>query len=251
MKPFYNTIYLSPHLDDVALSCGGQIFVDTAVGQSSLIVTIMAGDPPGTEHSAYVASLHARWELSADATAARRQEDVAACRILGADQWHWDVPDCIYRHHPLTSEPFYVSDADIFGQVDPAERELVDHLAARLADLPVCERLVVPLTVGHHVDHQLVRQAAERLGSAHRLYYYEDFPYARDEAAVQALAADLQAEIIPLPETAVAARIEAVAAFRSQLSTFFNGRDDLAAQMTAYVQKVGGERLWYRLTTPI
>ena len=39
-------LYLSPHFDDAALSCGGQIATFTAAGQSVLVVTITGGDPP-------------------------------------------------------------------------------------------------------------------------------------------------------------------------------------------------------------
>lgn len=253
MKPFYNTVYLSPHLDDVALSCGGQIWAHTAVYQSSLIVTVMAGDPPQETRSAYVDSLHQRWNLAADAAAARRQEDVAACRVLGADYWHWDVPDCIYRHHPVSGDPFYLSDADIFGRIHPQEMGLVDLLARLIAALPGHDRLIVPLSAGHHVDHQLVRLAAECSADPKRLVYYEDYPYVRDEAALTAVTAigsgEWQMQVVPLTETAVSAKIEAASAFESQISTFFNGRADLAAQLSDYVQKVGGERLWYRLTS--
>ena len=252
MKPFYNTIYLSPHLDDVALSCGGQIWTDTTVHQSSLIVTVMAGDPPQNTGSPYVDRLHRRWNLAENAAALRRQEDVSACRLLGSDYWHWDVPDCIYRHHPVSGEPFYVSDADIFGPVHPQEMSLVDRLVRLMAALPAHDRLVIPLTAGHHVDHQLVRLAAERGSRPERRVYYEDYPYVRDEAALAAViptgSGDWQAQVIPLTGTAVSAKIEAAAAFKSQISTFFNGRSDLAVQISDYVQKVGGERLWYRLT---
>jgi hypothetical protein len=39
-------------------------------------------------------------------------------------------------------------------------------------------------------------------------------------------------------------RTDAIAAYISQVDTFFNGRTDLNNQITAYAQKVGGERLW-------
>lgn len=252
MKPFYNTIYLSPHLDDAALSCGGQIWADTAVHKTSLIVTVMAGDPPPDTRSGYVDSLHKRWNLAVNATAMRRQEDVVACRILGADFGHWNVPDCIYRQHPATGKPFYISDADIFGSIHPQEMVLVDRLAQLLDTLPAHDRLIVPLSVGNHVDHQLVRLAAEQCIPSDRLVYYEDYPYVRDEAVLQAIFAasdaNWESQVTPLVDTAVANKIEAIAAFQSQLSTFFNGRVDLATQINDYVQKVGGERLWYRLT---
>ena len=134
----YDWIYLSPHLDDVALSCGGQIFMATARGERVLIVTITAGDPVAPV-SEYAASLHTRWEVI-DATEARRQEDLAACAILGAEALHWHLPDCIYRVGS-DGKPFYLSDADIFGAVAPEEMALVDELAAQIIALPAARQM--------------------------------------------------------------------------------------------------------------
>jgi LmbE family N-acetylglucosaminyl deacetylase len=64
MQPYFDHIYLSPHLDDVALSCGGQIFLHTTAGQSVLVVTLMAGAPDAdTAVSEFVQLLHQRWQL--------------------------------------------------------------------------------------------------------------------------------------------------------------------------------------------
>jgi hypothetical protein len=102
------------------------------------------------------------------------------------------------------------------------------------------------------VDHQLVRRAAERSNRQTRLVYYEDYPYVRDAAALAAVIppgdASWQMQIVPLTAAAVSRKIDAVAAYESQLSTFFNGRADLTAQISDYAQKASGERLWYRLT---
>ena len=65
----YAALYLSPHLDDAALSCGGQIAQATRQGRRVLIVTVMAGDPPMEAGNDYIVSLHARWELDRDAAA--------------------------------------------------------------------------------------------------------------------------------------------------------------------------------------
>jgi LmbE family N-acetylglucosaminyl deacetylase len=253
MRPHYDWIYLSPHLDDAALSCGGQIWQQTQAGQSVLIVSIMAGDPPA-QISGYAQSLHDRWELIVDASAGRRAEDLAACAILGADALHWDVPDCIYRYDAQTGEPFYLSDPDIFGEIAPAERELVDDLVRQLRGLPVHDRLVVPLTLGHHVDHQLVRLAAEKRmteqgADLSTLSYYEDYPYVQMPGVLDALIGrerGWRAEVIPLSLAALKAKIDAIAAFQSQLSTFFRDRQDLAAQITAFVEATSGERRWRR-----
>ncbi len=252
MADLYDWLYLSPHLDDVALSCGGQIAQHAQRGQSVLIVTVMAGDPPADSVSGYAQSLHDRWLLAADAAAGRRQEDLEACRILGAGALHWDVPDCIYRMHPQSGEPFYVSDDDIFGAVADAEMELLDTLASRMQTLPAHRRLAVPLTVGNHVDHQLVRLAAERCFGSAALDYYEDYPYAQSDGAVAATVAAQpgawRAEVMPLCAAAIETKIAAIRAYRSQLSTFFADEYDLREQVTQFAAAVGGERLWRRLS---
>ena len=246
----YDWIYLSPHLDDAALSCGGQIHLATQRGERVLIVTIMAGDPVAPV-SEYATSLHTRWEL-ADATAARRQEDLAACAILDAESLHWQLPDCIYRVD-AAGAPFYVSDADIFGAVAPEEMALVDALAAQMRALPPARQVVAPLTVGQHVDHQLTRLAAERAFDAEALLYYEDYPYAQEKRKLMVVLMEEHvtgrwvADVVPLDADALRAKYAAVMAFRSQLSTFFRDQADLEAQIGGFAARVGGERRWRRL----
>ncbi len=194
----------------------------------------------------------ARWELLADAVAERRQEDRAANRILGADTLHWRVPDCIYRYHPHSGTPLYSSDADIFGSVDPAERGLIDELAEQMAHLPTHDQILVPLTIGHHVDHQLTRAAAERAFGVKDVTYYEDYPYAEQAGALEnVISADQarwHAQIIPLTGAAVQAKMAAIAAFKSQLSTFFNSHAHLEQRIQTFTQTVGGERVWRQAT---
>ena len=249
MQLYYDSIYLSPHPDDAALSCGGQIFAATAVGQSVLIVTIMAGSPPPGRLSDFAGSLHKRWELAADVIAARRREDIAACNILGADHQHWTIPDCIYRRHPETGKPLYPTWNDVIRAIHPAEQPLVGQLARQIACLPDHARMIAPLAAGNHVDHQLARQAAE-LAAPSGLFYYEDYPYVRDAnslaAAIAPGASDWQAQVVPLRAADIAGKAAAVAAFASQVSTFFNGRSDLEQQINNYARQVGGERLWTR-----
>lgn len=251
MQAFYDAIYLSPHLDDITLSCGGQVFQQTQAGQRVLVVTITAGDPPQSAVSSYAQSLHDRWELLTDAVAVRRAEDQAANAILGADTVHWSLPDCIYRYHPTTGAPLYLSDPDIFGDLHPAELPLVASLSKQMASLPAHQQLYVPLTIGHHVDHQLTRAAAEQVYPLTKLWYYEDYPYAQKPNALQGvIPADSQgwqATVLPLSEAAIQAKIAAIAAFVSQFSTFFKDQADLEEQIRTFTAQVGGERVWRKL----
>jgi LmbE family N-acetylglucosaminyl deacetylase len=250
MKSAYDTIYLSPHLDDVALSCGGQVYMLGEAERPVLIVTVMGGEPPGLATSKYAQVLHDRWQLQIDVVARRRAEDIRACQILGADHLYWDIPDCIYRSHNETGDSLYISDRDIFDEVHPSEAELANVLSSRIQGLPAHDRLIVPLGVGNHVDHQITRQAAEQAGSS-RLIYYEDYPYAADPGALDAVTqtdcASWQATMIPLSEAAIMTKIEAIAAFESQLSTFYQDRADMESAVRQYHRSIGGERVWRRV----
>ncbi len=244
MSPQYQAIYLSPHLDDAAFSCGGQIHARTQQGERVLIVTLMAGDPPPSSgQSAYINALHERWQLAADAVAQRRAEDAAACRILGAEYLHLPFADCIYRMDG-EKRPFYQSDQDIFGTIHPQEQtELVARVEKAIASLPPSEQIFAPLTVGNHVDHQLTRIAAEIIFDG-RLRYYDEYPYARKKGAVEAVIkqeSGWNAAVIPLTKADTAAKIAAICAFRSQLSSFFENEADVAKKMEAYHRITGGE----------
>lgn len=256
MSDSYQAIYLSPHLDDVALSCGGQIAQRTAAGERVLIVTVMAGDPPRGAFSSYVQSLHDRWRLATDAAAVRREEDRRACAVLGAEADHWQVPDCIYRVDARIHQPFYVSDKDIFDQVAPAEEPLIAALAEQLQRLPATSEIYSPLAVVHrvdenhagsHVDHQLVRRAAELVFGT-RLAYYEDYPYIQEAGALARTLTPReqhwQPVVIPLTDEAIERKIRAIQQFESQLSTFWRDEANLRAEVAGYAARVGGERYW-------
>lgn len=247
MKSFYDSIYLSPHLDDAVWSCGGQIYQQIQSGKKVLVVTIMAGDPSNGELSGFAMSLQDRWELAVDAVAARRQEDIEAGHLLGVDILHWDIPDCIYRVNPTRGEALYASEEALFGRIHAADYDLIDDLVQYMTNLPMHQRSLIPLAVGHHVDHQLVRLAAERWPSKTHFAYYEEYPYARDLALIRAALTPGEGwhpEVIPLSRQALSVKIRAASCYRSQISTFFDDLEDLRAQITLNSQKVGGERLW-------
>jgi hypothetical protein len=113
--------------------------------------------------------------------------------------------------------------------------------------------IYLPLTAGHHVDHQIVRAAGERwAGSRWQVVYYEDYPYAEKPEEVRAaLGGDAaQAELVELDPAALAAKVAAVACYRSQISTFYADEAEMAARVRAYAQAVGNgqpaERVWRR-----
>ena len=241
----YDHIYLSPHLDDAVLSCGGRIWQQVRAGEHVLVVTIFGGIPaPNAPLSSFAQELHARWGHMADAATRRQEEDLAALALLGAVAAHWPYTDCIYRQTPDGRFP-YASEEALWAEVHPGEKALVAELAARICALRLDQggTVYAPLTVGHHVDHQMARQAGE--GCGRPLVYYEEFPYAKDRQAVQRARAGRlwQARPVWLSEQALQAKIAAIACYRSQLSTFWTDEAEMATKVRAFAERAGNGRL--------
>lgn len=236
-------IYLSPHLDDVALSCGGLVWEQTR-SQEVSVWTICAGDPPAGPLSQVAQSLHDRWGVGIDAVARRRAEDLLSCQILGAKPRHFTIPDCIYRRHPADGSPLYGSEQAIMGDPHPVETDLVDNLCKEFASaVPRGTKVVCPLGIGGHVDHRLVRTAAEKLGFS--LWYYADYPYV-DWLGWEQFTAGKEWRFMDffVSEAGLEAWVRAVAAHRTQISTFWSGVEAMNTAIQDYHQRVGGVRLW-------
>lgn len=240
-------IYISPHFDDAAFSCGGLIAMQTRTDQKAAIWTICAGDPPRAPLSPFARSLHDRWQLEGNPVPQRRAEDKTACHALGAVWRHFPIPDCIYRRSPHDGLPLYASEEEVFGPVHPQEAGLVEQLGQQLLHLlPEPASIVCPLTIGGHVDHRLVRSALEGLGL--ELWYYADYPYVQmPEANLAAKTAGMQVERFDLFDADLAAWTQAAAAYASQISSFWDDRDAMQGAIRDYYRQMQGLRLWRKV----
>ena len=245
-EPIYDAIYLSPHLDDAVLSCGGCIFQQTQAGKMVLIITFTAKKAPIENLSPFAQQLHDTWKLGTLAVQHRRDEDMLACQIVGANGMRRSNFDCIYRRHPETGLPLYNNEAELFGGVHAGDTQLIEEMVVQMEGLPPAKSVFAPLGIGNHVDHQLVRQVAEIVFP--ELSYYEDYPYvsrAENEAAWAEKRAGLQPEIVSLSAAAKATRIEAIGAYQSQIDSLFGSMEQMALDVSQTVAKTGGERYWH------
>ncbi len=237
-------IYLSPHFDDVAFSCGGLVWEQVKSGDEVSIWTICAGEPPPGPISLYAQSLHKRWETRREAVTVRRAEDWLSNRRMGSTSRNFSIPDAIYRRSSVDGTPMYTSDPELFSELRLDEIHLVEILTNELIQsLPqVCE-LVCPLALGSHVDHRLVRTAAEKLGK--RMWYYADFPYSvNPEQDLGESDLGMSHKIFPVSETGLRVWEESVSAHSSQISTFWSNTDQMRDAIRAYWEPVKGIRLW-------
>jgi len=264
-------LFLSPHLDDAVLSCGGLIHQCRARGEAVRVVTFMTGNPPpDLPPTPLIADLHARWGVGENPVIARRAEDEGALSSLGAAYEHVGWLDAPYRCD-ADGQPLYPDVAALFSTPKPHD----PLQGATFAVPPETRHVYAPLSAGDHVDHQLICRLAwtcwTQAGQTWSLAFYEDYPYASEggealrhseSTAIQPygtgavakaqarIDAKLTPRLAPLDETAFHAKIGAIACYASQLSTFFNDADDLRARLWHYARAVqatpwGAERLWY------
>jgi LmbE family N-acetylglucosaminyl deacetylase len=236
-------VFLAPHFDDVVLSVGGLVWELTHRGEKVEIWTICAGDlPSGQMLSDYARMLHIFFGLEGqNVPFVRSQEDAAACKVLGAGFRRYTVPDCIYRNLPGTDDPIIKVPDDIHGELEPIESYLIPPVTDFLRkNLPEEYELAIPLTIGHHRDHVLVRKAAEQLGIP--LWHYVDYPYIIQEQY------DLK-EWIPQGATefsliptapGINAWQDGIACNRSQIVFFWPDLTEMRTGIETYARSGGG-----------
>jgi LmbE family N-acetylglucosaminyl deacetylase len=264
-------VFLSPHLDDIPLSCGGIAARLSRTGARCIAITIFtAPAPEGVPLSPFAEGMHAEWERSGGSAKAvnevRRDEERAAMRLLNLEPVWLDLPDAPYRRG-ADGRYLYTANSELMGRVAPEERRsLMPKIAGEIRRV-VAEhgggdgrgrgrvRLFAPLGVGHHVDHQIAFWAAGRLGPRYGVLYYEDYPYTARPGALEARLAEIGKPIRPrlMPITdLIGLKIAAIARYKSQLSGLFAGSDEMPGEVRAYFGSVAGdasggqyaERVW-------
>lgn len=248
-------VYLSAHLDDVPLSCGGQIRRLVRENQTVTAVTIFAGIPDlSGDTSPLIDNLHKLWGDVENMTEARREEDRRAATTLGMNCLQLDFLDCIYRKNPVTGQYFFTKFGDIMGSIKNEDASLppliADSVRTRFPQTTDA-RIFAPLAVGGHIDHRLTCLAGHLLRrSGYQVVFYEDFPYAEEPGATekaQALLPDTLAwkeETVVLSENDIALKIEAVMCYESQLVMIFKDPIVTGPRVRAFIEKTGGERIW-------
>jgi LmbE family N-acetylglucosaminyl deacetylase len=201
-----------------------------------------------------------------DAAARRRLEDERYAYFAEASVVFLDLPDAAARG--------YRGDAELLGLPRVDDDSPYEILRTEIARLEP-QKVYLPLGIGNHVDHQLLRDVGlALLGEARRwvmpgpeyadsVTFYEDFPYAwwsdfgqlsdlRD-GALLGLPEDISvtAEYADVTDQ-LERKITGISIYESQLDVLFGGRRDMADLVRRYgrrVAELGGrpgyaERYW-------
>lgn len=236
-----NVLFLSPHLDDVAFSCGAAFAALAARGWGAHLATVFTRSVPDPRGFALTCQTDKGLAPEVDYMALRRAEDAAAARALSAASVRW-------LDHPEAPHRGYESAPALFAGVHAADRDAWRPVAADLAALvgELDPALVfAPQAIGGHADHRHVVRAvadlARRRGGAGRplaVAWYRDAPYIIRHPG--ALAPDPLGDpdaphadvALRAGGAALAAKLDACAAYGSQLGFQFGGEPAMRAALT-------------------
>ena len=235
-------IYLSPHLDDAILSAGGLIYEQTRANIPVEIWTVFCGFPNHKELSQYARTLHTMWDTSSarKTVRIRRAEDKCAASIVGAKVVHFNFWDCIYRRLP-NGEWLY---DDVFAPIHEADADIPARIVHAISPhLAADDTLVCQLALGSHVDHLLARRAAEKLGRP--LQYVTDVPYVFNHPEELAPKTEgMNDDAQKISEAGLAAWMDAISAYKSQIFSLFEDGEKMRAAMQDYWSQRGAISLW-------
>ncbi|QWU13710.1 GlcNAc-PI de-N-acetylase [Paenibacillus sophorae] len=242
-----HVLFISAHLDDAILSCGDYIDALVHNNYRVTIATVFTG--MGTELSMLARILHKKFGLGMDTMDVRREEDIHAAKALGASVLHLNLLECIYRKNKDGS-PVYSKLNELFNTEVRTEHQVMEEIVSVLSSQIQFENydgIYVPLGIGRHIDHCLVRQAAERCGlragnstGGHiRLIYYEDLPYLcfnNDLTWRTELAAGLIERSVKLGRSNLTAKLNAALKYGSQISLLWTSRFSMLRQMAEHAR---------------
>ena len=217
-----SALFISPHLDDVAFSCGGTLIRLVEEGWRVCLCTVFTASVENPQGFALACQLDKGLSAEVDYMALRRKEDEQFAQIAGA-------PPVL--HLPFYEAPHrgYNSASDLFSgphEDDVISRELTPILKELAGDYSV---VFAPQGIGSHVDHLQVIQAINAGDLSTKTTWYRDTPYviknpSAPPSSLLPEAAHFQAFSIT---STIDQKIEACTAYETQIEFQFGGKHEL------------------------
>ena len=225
-----SALFVSPHLDDVAFSCGGTMAALAAAGWRTHLATVFTANVPDPGGFALACQLDKGLAPEVDYMALRRAEDGRFATTAGAASLH-HLPHVEAPHRGYDSAPA------LFGPLLPGDevwRLIADDLAELVGALGP-DLVFAPQGLGNHVDHRQVIRAVLALPPGIPVLWYRDTPYVIRDLDVRPADDDLASLPVELGMDVtphLAAKLDAVAAYASQLGFQFGGEPRMREALT-------------------
>jgi len=190
-------VLLSPHFDDVPLSLG-QSLTDGVLSQHEVTVVVVFSRTNWTRWFHPTPSGPRTWASSRW----RRLEEAVAGRRFGYRVVTLGLPEWMLRTGRSDLTSLLDPTADVAG--DPVVDQILDRVAGLVG---TADAVAACAAIGHHVDHQVVREVGARLvdDGVPDVAFYEDRPYAalvpppELDAGVDWLARRLDRKVVSVP----------------------------------------------------
>ena len=161
-------IYVSPHSDDVALSCGGQIIANPGRKHDVVVLNIFTSADERSPQDGEETGRKLFDSINAD----RTTEDKSAWDSIGIDAHYLNLPESLLRQRFPFALLSNKEDSKLL-------KKLTDAIGEYKANFPGA-LFYFPAGFGNHVDHIACRAAAFELldkGALDKILLYEDVPY--------------------------------------------------------------------------
>lgn len=238
-------LFLSPHLDDVAFSCGGMLAQLGDAGWRTVLVTAFTATVLPATGFALACQTDKGLGPEVDYMALRREEDRAAAAILGAGELRWlGLPEAPHRG--------YGSAAALFGDAradDDVWRPLAVRIEALVAELRP-SLVLAPQGLGNHIDHRQMIRAVEHAG-VERVAFYRDTPYAiRNQHALPGVETrGARVQVVGIG-AGLERKLAASCAYASQIGFQFGGPAPLRAALRDFALREGNGEPAERFLVP-
>ena len=220
-------LFVSPHLDDVAFSCGGTLAAFARRGWHTVLATVFTKSVHEPTGFALDCQLDKGLSPDVDYMALRREEDRLCAERAGVGHVVWlDLPEAPHRG--------YASAPALFSGVlegDGVRREVANRLAG-LLDTLAPDVIFAPQALGNHADHLQVVRAVRELGDRRPspVVWYRDAPYAARKPKAQPSSpllpgglAETASDVFETLET----KLHACAAYATQLGFQFGSEEGM------------------------
>lgn len=224
-------LFISPHLDDVAFSCGGTFARLADENWRTILCTVFTKSVLNPKNFALACQLDKGLSPDADYMKLRRAEDFRAAKILNAGEvLHLNFLEAPHRGYESAPELFAGVKAS-----DEVWKTVAEHLGL-LDEIHQPELVFAPQGLGNHADHLQTIRAVHKIFAPEKMIWYRDTPYAirqPNAASSDLLPLDLN-EICYDIEAQAERKIAACAAYESQINFQFGGVDKLKTTLERF-----------------
>ena len=220
-------LFISPHLDDVAFSCGGALIELARQNWETALLTVFTRSVPNPSNFALACQLDKNLSAEVDYMKLRRAEDLAFANLASVSKIvHLDLPEAPNRG--------YNSAPELFAGIKTGDE--IWLAAAEQLKQYKADAVFAPQGIGNHVDHLQTIKAVLHLNLKTPIFWYKDTPYAihfPDSRPADLLPTNLLETAFDVSGS-ILKKVEACCAYATQIGFQFGGAEKLKTDLLEF-----------------